>query len=170
MKLRPTNAQDLHSIMGIIKEAQSFLASQNIDQWQDGYPGEDLFLKDISQDESFVVKSERKEIMATAMFTTKPESTYSNLDGSWLTPENTKYGVIHRMAVGNKFRNLGIAKFIFKECELNLQQNDIASMRIDTHEDNKGMQGLLKKLGYVYCGIIFLKSGDKRLAFEKVLD
>ena len=104
------------------------------------------------------------------MFTTKPESTYSNLDGSWLTPENTKYGVIHRMAVGNKFRNLGIAKFIFKKCELNLQQNDIASMRIDTHEDNKGMQGLLKKLGYVYCGIIFLKSGDKRLAFEKVLD
>jgi hypothetical protein len=41
-------------------------------------------------------------------------------------------------------------------------------MRIDTHEDNMGMQQLLKKLGYSYCGVIFLGNEDKRLAFEKL--
>ena len=41
-------------------------------------------------------------------------------------------------------------------------------MRIDTHEENKGMQKLISQLGYKYCGIIVLESGDKRLAFEKI--
>ena len=42
-------------------------------------------------------------------------------------------------------------------------------MRIDTHEENLGMQGLLKKLGYHYCGVIYLENNDKRLAFEKLI-
>ena len=42
-------------------------------------------------------------------------------------------------------------------------------MRIDTHEENLGMQGLLKKLGYHHCGVIYLENNDKRLAFEKLI-
>ena len=49
------------------------------------------------------------------------------------------------------------------------KQNNIKSMRIDTHEKNLGMQGLLKKLGYHYCGVIYLENNDKRLAFEKLI-
>jgi len=43
-------------------------------------------------------------------------------------------------------------------------------MRIDTHEDNLGMQKLLRSSGYTYCGVIYLTNGDKRLAFENILD
>jgi len=32
-----------------------------------------------------------------------------------------------------------------------------------------GMQSLIKKLGYQYCGVIYTNYGDKRMAFEKVL-
>ena len=41
-------------------------------------------------------------------------------------------------------------------------------MRIDTHEENKGMQKLIAQIGYDYCGVILLENGDKRLAYEKV--
>lgn len=169
MKLIATNIKNLSSIMSIVHDAQNYLASQEIDQWQDGYPDEEVILNDISNHESFIVESENNEIIGTTMFTTRPESTYSNIDGSWLTEQNTKYGVIHRMAVGGSYRKLGVAKFIFSTCEQKLKENKVASMRIDTHEDNKGMQGLLNKLGYTYCGIIYLDNGDKRLAFEKIL-
>jgi ribosomal protein S18 acetylase RimI-like enzyme len=169
MNLSPAKTKNLPTIMSIIQDAQIYLASQNIDQWQDGYPDEKRMLQDISQQESFIVKNEHNDIMGTTMFTTKAEPTYSNIDGSWLTAKNVIYGVIHRMAVSNNFRKLGVAKFIFKQCEQRLKENKIASMRIDTHEDNKDMQGLLKKLDYVYCGIIFLDDGDKRLAFEKLI-
>ena len=168
MKLTPAKNENLPFIMGVVKDAQVYLASLNIDQWQDGYPNEAAILKDIANQESFVVHSESNEITATAMFTTKSEPTYAIIDGAWLTNENGMYGVIHRMAVVNQYRKQGIAKFIFSECEQKLKDTDLASMRIDTHEDNKGMQQLLKKLGYSYFGVIFLGNGDKRLAFEKL--
>jgi ribosomal protein S18 acetylase RimI-like enzyme len=155
--------------MHIIGQAQAYLASQHIEQWQNGYPNESAILKDIKNTESYVVKSEDSSLLATAMFTTRNEPTYKRIEGQWLTKNNATYGVIHRMAVSNKFRGKGIAKFIFFQCEQNLKQNNIKSMRIDTHEENLGMQGLLKKLGYHYCGVIYLENNDKRLAFEKLI-
>ena len=169
MKLIPTKTENLPSIMGIVKDAQTYLAAQQIDQWQDGYPNEAILLKDISTQESYIVKNERDVIMGTTMFTTRAEPTYTNIEGSWITASSAKYGVIHRMAVGATYRKLGVAKFIFSTCEQKLKDSQVASMRIDTHKDNKGMQGLLQKLGYTYCGIIYLADGYKRLAFEKLI-
>jgi hypothetical protein len=41
-------------------------------------------------------------------------------------------------------------------------------MRIDTHGDNKVMQHLVTKLGFVHCGTIYVEEDDyPRLAFEK---
>jgi GNAT superfamily N-acetyltransferase len=163
--------EDLHSIMNIVGDAQSFLASLEIDQWQDGYPDEDIILNDISNKESYIVKNREGDTMGIAMFSTRSEPTYNFIKGNWLTGENVEYaeyGVIHRMAVSSSHRGKGVAKFIFDSCEQLLKESDVASMRIDTHEGNKIMQGLLKKLGYIYCGVIYLDNGDKRLAFEKL--
>lgn len=169
MKLNPAQNENLPAILQIVLDAQLHLAAQNIEQWQDGYPDEAVILKDLANGESFVVKNDSNEIMGSAMFTTKAEPSYSTIDGSWLTTEIIIYGVIHRMAVSNNFRKQGIAKFIFNKCEQQLKESKISSMRIDTHEDNLEMQGLLKHLGYVYCGVIYLANNDKRLAYEKLI-
>ena len=169
MKLLKAKKEDLFTIMQIIEQAQTYLATQDIEQWQNGYPNEKAILKDLKNNESYVVKSEDSTLLATAMFTTKNEPTYKTIQGGWITEADAKYGVIHRMAVNENFRGTGIAQFIFNQCEHILKQNTIHSMRIDTHEDNLGMQALLKKLGYNYCGIIYLENNDKRLAFEKLI-
>ncbi|WP_375238558.1 GNAT family N-acetyltransferase [Aurantibacter sp.] len=169
MELVKANKSDLDSIMLIIKDAQDYLASLSIDQWQNGYPDSTRILTDIKQNESYLVKNSSSQVMATTMFTTNPEPTYTKIEGDWLTPQNSVYGVIHRMAVGNSFRKLGIAKYIFNYFEELLRSQNITSMRIDTHENNIGMQTLLKTLGYSYCGIIYLDDNDKRLAFEKLI-
>ena len=39
-------------------------------------------------------------------------------------------------------------------------------VRIDTHEDNKPMQGALKKFGFRECGVIHLERGAERIAFD----
>lgn len=44
------------------------------------------------------------------------------------------------------------------------------NIRIDTHWDNKPMQGALAKAGFHYCGIIHLLDGDERLAYQKIID
>jgi ribosomal protein S18 acetylase RimI-like enzyme len=169
MEFIPAKKENLSSIMKIIEQAQTFLAAQDIEQWQNGYPNKTTILKDIDNKESYVVKSENSTLLATAMFTTRNEPTYKIIQGNWITEADTQYGVIHRMAVNENFRGTGIAKFIFKQCEKILKHNSLKSMRIDTHEDNVGMQNLLKKLGYKFCGVIFLENNDKRLAFEKLI-
>ena len=53
---------------------------------------------------------------------------------------------------------------IFAENEAKLSSD---SIRIDTHPDNKIMQGLVASLHYKYCGKVMYES--VRLAYEKVL-
>ena len=42
------------------------------------------------------------------------------------------------------------------------------SLRADTHEDNKIMQHLLEKNGFVRCGIIHVEDGTPRVAYQKL--
>jgi len=169
MKLRPSKKTDLVDIMVFIKDAQNFLATLNINQWQDNYPNNEIIEGDINNRESFVITTDKGKTIATSMFTINGESTYNFIKGNWITKNNTKYGVIHRIAVSNNTRGKGVAKFIFNEFETRLKKIKFTSLRIDTHKDNLIMQQLLQNLGYVYCGVIYLKNGNERLAYEKVL-
>lgn len=169
MKIELSSIDHLAEIMQIIGDAQTYLASQNIDQWQDGYPTQELLLRDIENKESYIIKNDQTEVIGTVMFTTKGEPTYKNIEGDWLMPSDKDYGVIHRLAVREKFRKTGMSRFVFLYFENYLKSNGIPSMKVDTHPDNVVMQGLLKSLGFSYCGVIYLVSGAKRLGFEKII-
>lgn len=170
MKFIQATIDELPAVIEIINHAKEYLALLGIDQWQNGYPNEAVMVNDIAHKECYIVQREDHYIMATAMFTTRMEPTYAVIEGKWLTAPTAVYGVIHRMAVHDDYRGAGMAQFIFDQCEGYLKENNIASMRIDTHHDNKGMQQLLDKRGYSRCGTIVLDDGSLRLAFEKLVD
>ena len=169
MKIQLSTFEDIPAIIAIINDAKEYLASQKIDQWQNGYPNAEQVANDIKNNESYVVVNDENEVIATAMFTTNPEPTYKIIDGNWNIDENEKYGVVHRMAIKKEFRKFGLATFMFHEFHMQLLEKNIKSLKIDTHEKNLGMQALIKKLGYTYCGIIYTNYHAKRLAFEKVI-
>ncbi len=170
MKIRLSKIEDIPEIAIIIDDAKAYLKSQNIDQWQNGYPNAAQVENDIKNGESFVVVNDDNLIVATSMFSLRKEPTYKKvIDGEWIVSENEKYGVIHRMAIKKEFRKFGLATFMFHEFHLQLLEKKVKSLKIDTHEDNLGMQSLLKKLGYKYCGIIYTSYNAKRLAFEKII-
>lgn len=168
MEIKLSEGKDINAIMEIIKDAQELLASQNIDQWQNAYPNIAQIKEDIHNKNSFVI-CKKHEIIASLMFSTKIEHTYNEIDGKWLSAEKSKYGVIHRLAVSKHHHKKGIAKFIFTYFENLLSTLEINSMKIDTHPDNITMQTLLKKMNYIYCGVIYLEDNDKRFAYEKIL-
>ncbi|QOD61274.1 GNAT family N-acetyltransferase [Polaribacter haliotis] len=169
MKIQLSTLDNVPAIMEIINDAKAYLLSQNIDQWQNGYPNATQVENDIKNGESFVVVNDENQIMATSMFTTNKEPTYKVIDGNWIINEDEKYGVIHRMAIKKEFRKFGLATFMFHEFHMQLLENKVKSLKIDTHEENIGMQSLIKKLGYKYCGVIYTSYNAKRLAFEKVI-
>lgn len=89
------------------------------------------------------------------------EPTYRKIsDGSWI--EDSPYGVIHRLAGDGSEKGIGsfCINWAFRQC---------GHLRIDTHGDNKVMQKIAEKLGFVHCGTIYVeKDNYPRLAFEKI--
>ncbi|PAF18115.1 GNAT family N-acetyltransferase [Terribacillus saccharophilus] len=167
MIFRKSKTSDVKSIMKIIRQAQEFFKNQEIDQWQDGYPNEYTIIKDINNAESYVIVKD-DEVVATSMVTFKNEPSYDSIyEGQWLS--NNKYATIHRVAVSNTHKGLGLSTEIIKYIEDLCIDHDVHSIKVDTHKENIPMQKTLKKNGFEYCGIIYVDNSSERLAFEKLL-
>lgn len=167
INIRLSEEKDIDDIMAAVKYAQEYFKNAGIDQWQDGYPNRESIASDIQRGESYIFESDGKMI-ATAAISFRGESTYDKIyDGEWLS--DYPYTVVHRVAVSEGNKGKGISHEIMKFAEKISKERNIKSMKIDTHEDNKVMRSMLEKNGYTYCGIIYLESGDTRVAYEKLI-
>lgn len=163
---------DIGRIMEIVGQAQAFMASRNLDQWQDGYPQDHVFLEDIKREECHILTETGKP---AAVFTvsTVPEKCYEDiLDGQWLTP-GENYAVVHRAAVSSNYRGGGLGAEIMSVSENLAAQKGCISVRVDTHRDNRAMRRLLERCGYTHCGMVYLEGPENprlaREAYEKLL-
>lgn len=167
MEFRKSNETDINNIMSIIKQAQAYFKEHGINQWQNNYPNTETINNDIDNNNSYVLLKDNK-IVATAAVSFDGEKTYNSIhEGKWIT--NNEFAVIHRIAVDNTYKGLGLSSQIIKSVEKLCLSKDVCSIKVDTHERNISMQKLLKKNNFEYCGIIYLEDGSKRIAFEKIL-
>ena len=160
--IRKSTLADLPVILSLRDQAREIMRSYgNIYQWPDGYPRDDMFLKDIELGASYVMLDEKGTIVGTFALLPSPEVTYNVIfDGQWFNDE--PYHVIHRIA--STTDSHGVLDALLDYCE-----SRVHNIRIDTHEANVIMRKGLEKHGYQYCGIIHLLNGDERLAFQKVV-
>lgn len=94
------------------------------------------------------------------------EPAYDAIEGAWLTDGD--YVVLHRMAVTDGEKGRGVATEFMRRVEAMACGRGTGSMRVDTNFDNRYMLRMLGRLGFVYCGKVRYRSGE-RLAFEKTL-
>ena len=163
--------KDIKKIMEIITDAKKYLKNQNSLQWNqpDGYPNECDLLKDINN-ESCYLYLENNEIIGTMSIVFIPDENYFEINGEWLT--NDSYASIHRIAIKNSHHKKGIGIKMLLEAEEIVKQNNIYSIKIDTHKINIPMIKTIEKIGYTYCGVITLKRSKEdnlRNAYEKRL-
>ena len=145
MEFRQAKISDLDQIVEIIELSKKYLKETKVDQWQDGYPAKEDLRRDIESGNSYVLTN-KDEIVATTVISLDGESTY------------------------NKYKGKGIFKELIKEAESLALNNDIFSIKIDTHRDNVSMQRAVVKNNFKRCGIIYLEDGSERIAFEKVIN
>lgn len=67
MELRKATEKDLPQIMQIIYEAKEFLKNNKVDQWQNGYPNEEVILKNIKNNSSYVLEDNSEIIGTTSL-------------------------------------------------------------------------------------------------------
>jgi hypothetical protein len=158
MVIRLSSSSDAPQILDIYAKARSVMAEQgNPTQWAKGAPNEESLKKDLAHKASYVVEDDGRIVGTFALY--HNDLNYVHIDGKWLNEE--PYVVLHRMASMKK----GVGSFILKTiC------GQYPNVRIDTHQDNISMKNLLKKMGFVYCGIIPLLDKDNSLreAYMKI--
>ena len=160
--IRTATQEDVPYIMPLFDEARAKMqASGNSRQWINGYPSVEKVLEDIRQNGAFVVE-EKESIVAYFAFLPSPEPTYGKIVGGKWLDDRSSYHVVHRIAAKHGVH--GIFSLML-EYAFSLDAN----IRIDTHRDNVIMQHLLQKHGFSYCGVIYLLSGDERLAYQKII-
>lgn len=159
MEIKIAQADQIEEIIDIYKYARKFMKENgNGEQWGDRHPPRELIEEDIRRKKLYVCMND-EEIACVFYFNMEDDPTYRVIKGgAWLNDK--PYGVVHRIASAKGSK--GAATFC-----LNWAYELAGNVRIDTHEDNKPMRGLLEKLGFIYCGIIYIASGASRIAFQK---
>jgi len=162
MEIRKSQIEDVDDIMDIYALARAFMIKTgNGNQWIDGYPSRELIIGDIEAGTSYVCVDD-DEIIATFCFRQEDDPTYAVIyDGEWLNDKS--YGVVHRLAGTGKKKGVGMfcLEWCFDQC---------GNIRVDTHHDNIVMQGILERMGYKPCGIIYVANGTKRIAYQRYVE
>ena len=159
--IREARREDIPAIMAVIEAAIGIMrASGNVHQWKDGYPSEEVIGNDIERGVGFVVMEE-KNLVGYFAYIPSPEPTYARIyEGRWLE-DTMPYHVVHRVASYPQAH--GIFRTVMDWC---FERERV--IRIDTQRDNRIMQHCIESYGFTYCGIIYLASGDERLAYQLV--
>ena len=162
---RKASVSEVPQIWEIIQQAIVRRKNDGSQQWQDGYPNEDVIKQDITKGIGYVLIDDNI-VAGYAAIVFNDEPAYEQLKGTWLT--NGDFAVVHRVAISDDYLGKGLAQKIFIFVEDLAKGNNIFSIKVDTNFDNIPMLKILQKLGYTYCGEVTFR-GSFRKAFEKTL-
>jgi RimJ/RimL family protein N-acetyltransferase len=167
MEFRKAIESDVKRIVNIIKQAQEYFKEHGINQWQNNYPNLETIINDIGNKKGYVLLKSNN-IVGTVAVSFDREKNYDSIyNGEWIS--NHKYAVIHRIAIEDSYKGLGLSSLIIKNIEKICLDKDVHSIKVDTHKENVSMRRLLQKNGFQYCGIIYLEDKSERTAYEKTL-
>ena len=159
MTIEKATLQELPAILEIYANARAYMRENgNLTQWAGGYPSKEIVTEDIRKQQLYLAKEDGETVGVFCYFEGIDPTYVRIYEGEWLN--DRPYGVLHRIAVASHRK--GVASACFAYCF-----SRCGNLKIDTHRDNLPMQRSLEKNGFTRCGIIYLESGDERLAYQK---
>lgn len=158
MKIRKSTLEDVDRILEIFTIAKGFMDAQgNTTQWEPGYPGRQVVEQDVENGNSYVME-ENGKVVGTFAFILEEDPTYRVIEqGAWHSDK--PYGTIHRVASDGSVK--GIARTCFA-----YGLGKVDYLRVDTHQNNRSMQAAIRHFGFRECGIIHVRDGSPRIAFD----
>lgn len=155
--IRPATLDDLPEFARVYDAAKEYMRrSGNPHQWNTIYPDPETLTEDISARHLYAVEAQGRVHGVFALIPGE-EPSYARIDGAW--PNALPYATIHRIASDGVFPGL------FSVCA-DFAKARHQAVRIDTHEDNKTMQHLATKHGFLRCGIVQLPGVGPRIAYQ----
>lgn len=164
MDLRKATIEDIPEVMRIFAQARRAQRIAGFRQWEDGYPSADVLISDISSSIGFILDDNGKTAGYVAIASFDRE--YNSHPELWDVDKT--YAVFHRIALSDDYRGKKLSGKLFDLAESQALRMGVDFVRIDTGLENRPMQHILSKRGYVNLGSCDFIWG-KRLAYEKPL-
>lgn len=158
-------SNDIQGIMEIIKETVKEMKSYNNTQWDENYPKDKDFAKDIESGDLYVEKQDNIITGFICVNYIEPEE-YKDL--KWARDD--KCMVVHRMAVNPGFRKKGVGSRLMDFAEDLATRSGVKYLKTDTYSINTKMNSLFKKFNYSFVGeMSFLGKEEPFYCYEKIL-
>lgn len=142
------------------------MATHGSGQWQGNEPSLATIEEDIFLQRYYLLFENHLPCGGAAIMNEEP-AYESLLSGQWLNQET--YRVIHRFFIAPPYQGRQLSKILLSQLEILIQQQQVNNIRIDTHELNKAMRGLLIRQHYQHVGKAWLPQAGERLVYHKVL-
>ena len=170
--LHKVTIEDLPKVMEITSSAKKLLKQNGSLQWQQGYPNEETFTKDIKSGNLYGLY-EDNELMGYGAYIYGKDLNYVEIEGGkWDIPANEKDMAIHRVAVDEHCHGKKYGIKILEYGVKYAKKLGCLTVKVDTHKNNIPMQKCITKSGFLYRGVIKIlteKLDNLRLAYEIVL-
>ncbi|MEG0325900.1 MAG: GNAT family N-acetyltransferase [Cellulosilyticaceae bacterium] len=163
--IRLATLSDMLRILQIKDLAISHMYHNQIFQWNESYPSEEILKQDIGSNELYVIEDQRL-VVGFACINTNQSPEYQSL--IWTTAP--KAYVVHRLAIDPTRTGKGYATQLMNFAETHAKSQNTLAMRIDTFSQNTFAQQLFQKLGYTYIGEVFFDRKEEPFyCYEKHL-
>ena len=166
-EIKIVHLSELDDVMTIIDDAKRLLKKDSL-QWQQGYPNYETLRKDILNNNCFGYY--RDNILLGIIVLVKGfNPDYEKIEGNWDILTGFNDMTIHRIAVKEGYHHQKIGDKLMKYSIEYARNNNISSIKTDTHIKNIPMQKLALNNGFIYKGIIYLvrpEVDNGRLAYE----
>ena len=158
LQIREATPQDMERLMHIYEMARETMRqSGNPNQWGMNFPPRELIEEDIEKHRCMAV-CDGDVIYGVFALCRGSDPTYSYVEGGeWRN--DAPYITMHRVASDGQMH--GVFTAMVNYCK-SISDN----IRIDTHADNRIMQKVITRNGFVKCGIIYLLNGELRVAYH----
>lgn len=152
--LRQSTLDDLPKIIDIIEGAKKTLRDRGVDQWQVGYPNNEILKRDIQEDISYVLILDG-EVVGTAALQQGYDKNYQDMaSGNWSNDSDVTYSIIHRIAVESGHQGQHLSSALIQQLLTISHYLGYSDVRIDTHPDNLVMQHVISSNGFDEKGTI----------------
>ncbi len=152
--IRAGESGDEQEIITMTKLCAADLISKGISQWDENYPDIQTIQTDIQKGELFKYVLD-DTIVGIVVLNENQDPEYSELN--WITSENSRNLVVHRLAVHPKHQGKGIARQLMDFAEEKARHENYDSIRLDTFTQNKRNQKFYQARSYSIVGEVFLK-------------
>ena len=144
---------DIKEVMLLVDEGKKYMHSIGNFQWDDVYPLQKTFEKDIELQKLYGISYNNTMAGFICLNMAQPLE-YKPI--YWNTPEKSL--VIHRMVTNRKYAGQGVGRFLMRFAEYYAKSHGIGSIRSDTNSKNAPMIHLFETLGYAFTGHIILRN------------